>query len=208
LNLPSFFVEVDYLARLLALISAGWLGRLQGAQLAQPQALEHAADGGGRDADGGRDLLARYPLAPRTFNPLDHLRWRRLAQSLEPRAAVVQALQAVADVATDPFTRSARANACGVTGGLRRLPAENHFDQPLSTERRQTGILVDVHSALSQGSLKSRQPQLPRTEPDGQPIESSHLEQAAGLTGVRIPTAAQVGSQQFAAGQPKALAYG
>ena len=32
-----FDVEVDQLARLLALMSAGWLGRLQGAQLAQPK---------------------------------------------------------------------------------------------------------------------------------------------------------------------------
>ena len=49
----------------------------------------------------------------------------------------------------DPFTHRARANACGFTDGLRRLPAEDHFDEPLSTKRRQAGILVDVHSALS-----------------------------------------------------------
>jgi hypothetical protein len=28
------------------------------------------------------------------------------------------------------------------------LPTENHVDQPLSTDGRQTGILMDVHSAL------------------------------------------------------------
>src|SRR5712664_3750980 len=128
-----------------------------------------------RDADRGGDLLARHALTAQAFDARDGQLWRRLTQPLGPRAAVVQALQAFAGVATNPFTRGARANACGFTGGLRRLPAENHFDQPLSTERRQTGILMDVHSALSQGSLKSRQPQLPRTEPDGQPIESSQL---------------------------------
>jgi hypothetical protein len=47
-----------------------------------------------------------------------------------------------------PLARCARANASGLAGGLRRLPAENHFDETLSTERRQAGILVDVHSAL------------------------------------------------------------
>src|SRR5712664_804608 len=129
-----------------------------------------------RDADRGGDLLARHALTAQAFDARDGQLWRRLTQPLGPRAAVVQALQAFAGVATNPFTRGARANACGFTGGLRRLPAANHFDQPLSTERRQTGILMDVHPALSQGSLKSRQPQLPRTEPDGQPIESSHLE--------------------------------
>jgi hypothetical protein len=40
--------------------------------------------------------------------------------------------------------------------------------------RRQTGILVHVHPVLP-WNLKSQQPQLPRSEPDGQPTESSHL---------------------------------
>src|SRR5258708_4037401 len=78
--------------------------------------------------------------------------------------------------AVGPFAARARANAYGFTGGLRRLPADNHFGQPLSTVRCQAGILMDVHSALPQGTLTSRQHQLPRPEPDGQPIESSHLE--------------------------------
>jgi hypothetical protein len=34
---------------------------------------------------------------------------------------------------------------------------------------------------LSQGLLKSRQPQLPRPGPDGQPIESSHLAEALAV---------------------------
>jgi len=38
-----FGVDVAHLAGLLALISPGWLGRFQGAQLAQSEALEHAA---------------------------------------------------------------------------------------------------------------------------------------------------------------------
>jgi hypothetical protein len=117
--------------------------------LLSPQALEHAAYRGRRDADSGGALLAGHALASQAFNALDRLRRRRLAQPMGPRAAILQAGQAFAVVATDPFAAGARANACGFTGGLRRLPAENHFDQPLSTERRQTGILMDVHSALS-----------------------------------------------------------
>jgi hypothetical protein len=42
-----------------------------------------------------------------------------------------------------PFAAGARANACGLTGGLRRLSTKDHFGQPLSTVRRQTGILMD-----------------------------------------------------------------
>ena len=48
-----FDVEMDHLAGLLALISAGWLGRFQGAQPVQPQALEHPAHCRCRDADRG-----------------------------------------------------------------------------------------------------------------------------------------------------------
>jgi hypothetical protein len=45
-----------------------------------------------------------------------------------------------------PFLRRPRANACGSCGGLRRLPARHHRHHPLSTNRRQPGILMKVHS--------------------------------------------------------------
>jgi len=64
------------------------------------------------------------------------------------RAAVAQAGQALGFEAIYPFTHCARANAYGFADGLRRLPTDNHVDHALSTERRQAGILVDVHSAL------------------------------------------------------------
>ena len=57
---------------------------------------------------------------------------------------------------------------------LRRLPALNLPYNSLSTVWRQTGILVHVHPVLP-WNLKSQQPQPPRSEPDGQPVESSHL---------------------------------
>ena len=59
-----FDVDVDHLAGVLALVAAEWLGRFQGAQLVEAQALEHAADGGRRDAD-----LAAISLPG--------MRWRR-----------------------------------------------------------------------------------------------------------------------------------
>jgi hypothetical protein len=72
-----------------SLISAGWFGRLQGAQLAETQTLEHAADGGGRDADGSGDLLAGRALAAQAFDALDHLRRSRLTQPMGPRPAIL-----------------------------------------------------------------------------------------------------------------------
>jgi hypothetical protein len=143
-----FDVDVDHLAGPLALVAAGWFGRFQGAQLVEAQALEHTAHRGGRDPHFGGDLLAGHALAAQAFNPIDHRLWRRLAQPMGPRAAVLQAGRAFLSEAVDPFASRARANAYGVTGGLRRLPTENHFGQVLSTVRRQAGILVHVHSAL------------------------------------------------------------
>ncbi len=94
------------------------------------------------------DLLAGHALAAQAFDAVDHRLWRRLAQPMGPRVAILQAGQAFLLEALDPFTSRARANAYGVTGGLRRLPTQNHSDQVLSTVRRQAGILVHVHSAL------------------------------------------------------------
>src|SRR4029079_5959707 len=74
-----------------------------------------------------------------------------------------------------PFANGPRADACGFADGLQRLPTLNLPYNSLSTVRRQTSILVHVHPVLP-WNLKSQQPQLPRSEPDGQPTESSQLE--------------------------------
>src|SRR4029078_4643888 len=83
--------------------------------------------------------------------------------------------QTLAAISGNPFANGPRADACGFADGLRRLPALNLPYNSLSTVWRQTGILVHVHPVLP-WNLKSQQPQLPRSEPDGQPVESSQLE--------------------------------
>ena len=65
--------------------------------------------------------------------------------------------------------------SCGACDGLRRLPAQHLHHDPLSTERRQTGILVDVHPVLRR-LAEASQLQRPRSGPDGQPVESPQLE--------------------------------
>ena len=65
-------------------------------------------------------------------------------------------------------TPAARAAASGV------CPLTICRTNQLSTMRRQTGILMDVHPVL-RGIAEASQLQLPRSGPDGQPIESSHL---------------------------------
>src|SRR5882757_4624775 len=74
----------------------------------------------------------------------------------------------------NPLANRPRADACGFGNGLRRLPARDLPYNALSPARRQPGILMHVHPVLP-WNLKLQQPQLPRSEPDGQPTESSQL---------------------------------
>src|SRR5947207_8027216 len=75
----------------------------------------------------------------------------------------------------NPLANRPRADACGFGNGLRRLSARDLPYNALSTARRQPGILMHVHPVLP-WNLKLQQPQLPRSEPDGQPTESSQLD--------------------------------
>jgi hypothetical protein len=101
--------------------------------------------------------------------------WRRPVEAARPRGPVGQTGDALGGITRHSFADAARADARGSCGGLRRLPARHLHDDPLSTNRRQSGILVDVHPVLL-WNAKTLQPQLPRSGPDGQPIESSQLE--------------------------------
>ena len=94
-----------------------------------------------------RSRAAWSTLSAQGLDAIDRGLGCRLTQVIWTRAAILQAGQAFGIEAIDPFTHRARANAYGFTGGLRRLPAENHVDHVLSTERCQAGILMDVHSA-------------------------------------------------------------
>src|SRR6516165_6153334 len=74
----------------------------------------------------------------------------------------------------NPLANRPRADACGFGNGLRRLSTRDLPYNALSTARRQPGILMHVHPVL-RWNLKLQQPQLPRSDPDGQPTESSQL---------------------------------
>ena len=59
--------------------------------------------------------------------------------------------------------------------GLRYLSFDHHPPRQFgSTVRREPGILMNVHPVL-RGGAEASQLQLPRSEPDGQPDESSQL---------------------------------
>jgi hypothetical protein len=77
----------------------------------------------------------------------------------------------------DSATIEANAQSISITlfsDGLRRLPALNLLYNSLSSARREPGVLVHVHPVLPR-IAEASQLQLPRSEPDGQPNESSQL---------------------------------
>src|ERR1700719_644327 len=86
----------------------------------------------------------------------------------------MQSRQSFPTISINPLANRPRADACGFGDGLRRLPALDLPYNPLSTARRQPGILMHVHLVLPLESEASAT-QLPRSEPDEQPNESSHL---------------------------------
>src|SRR5437016_13333682 len=91
----------------------------------------------------------------------------------------------------NPLANRPRADACGFGNGLRRLSARDLPYNALSTARRQPGILMHVHPVLP-WNLMLQQPQLPRSEPDGQPTESSQLDRGPHLalvSGLLVPLA-------------------
>ena len=59
------------------------------------------------------------------------------------------------------------------SASAKAAPARNLPHNLLSTTQRQTAVM-HVHLVLT-WNLQLRQPQLPRSEPDGQPIDSPHL---------------------------------
>jgi len=61
-------IEMDKLARVLALITADRLGGLQRGEPIQPEPAQDAADGRRRDPDLGRDLLARVAMSAQSLD--------------------------------------------------------------------------------------------------------------------------------------------
>src|SRR5438094_2489369 len=94
----------------------------------------------------------------------------------------------------NPLANRPRADARGFGNGLRRLSARDLPYNALSTARRQPGILMHVHPVLP-WNLKLQQPQLPRSEPDGQPTESSQLARRQVSVIVTTSTPAVLGAR-------------
>jgi len=79
--------DVDQLAR--SLVAADRLGRLEGGEAVEAEALEDAADGRRLDTDLGRDRLAGKAPAAQSFDLLDDGCRRRPVQVMRARRPVL-----------------------------------------------------------------------------------------------------------------------
>jgi hypothetical protein len=142
-------VEVDQLARLLPLVAAHRLGRLEGAEPAEAQALQDAAHGGRRDAELESDRLAGPALPPQVPDPRSDPLWSRPVQAMRSRRAVDKPGRSLRAPARHPLPHRLGADPEGRGHGLRGLPLLHYTTHQFgSTTRRQAGILMDVHSVL------------------------------------------------------------
>ena len=90
------------------------------------------------------------------------------------RRAIVETGFAFAAVAGEPTAGGALGDPAGRRGSRRGLPSEDASNQKGSTFRRQSGILMDVHS-VSPGSLLFDNSSFPGPGPNEQRVERSQL---------------------------------
>src|SRR4051794_22702388 len=171
-----FDIDVDQFAGMLALVAAHRRRGFERLDAVEAKAPEDAADRSRRDTDGSGDVLARPALAAEGFDGRDSGCRRRPVQVMGPGGAILQAFDAFGLEARHPLARRFDGYAESGRDGRRRLSLDHHPPHQFgSTVRREPGILMNVHPVL-RGDAEASQLQLPRSEPDGQPNESSHLE--------------------------------
>src|SRR6202040_761409 len=149
-------------------------GRLEGAEAVQAQPLQDPADGCRRDAGLPGNRLAGQALEPQRADPGDDGLRSWAIEPLRPRGPVRQTGDAFDGITRHPFADGARTDACGSCGGPRGRAACPLHGGSVSDHPGQAGIVVDVHPVLL-WNTEASQPQLPRSGPDGQPMESSQL---------------------------------
>src|SRR3954471_21966692 len=98
-----FDIDVDQVAGMFALVAANRRGGFERLHAVEAEAPEDAADRGRRDADCGRDVLARPALAAQGFDGRDRGCRRRPVQVMGPGGAIVEAFDAFGLEARPPL---------------------------------------------------------------------------------------------------------
>ena len=152
----------------------GW-SRFEIADTTEAFAAQDAADGGGREADSLGDVSGGPTLAAQR-NDAVHQRPRGPSRAaVRSRGTIVQTGDTLAAIARQPLVDGSLRDATGRRGvPWRLLLGADALDDPHSQIRRQSCILVDVHS-VSPRLLLWDNSSFPGPGPNEQPIERSQL---------------------------------
>ena len=168
-------VEVDEIARVLALVAAHRRRRLQGGE-AGAMAEQEAGDGGFGELGGAGDLEAREFAAVQREDASHPERVGGSGGTFWARTAIGEPAVALGAEAGEPLVSGAHRNAKGgghIGDGLvEMVDAADHLG---STQGGEFGLTVRVHVALEFGLLVISQPHLSNSSPHEQPIGTSQL---------------------------------
>src|SRR6266436_7565425 len=121
----------------------------------EPEPPQDAADGCRRQPQPDGDLLAGTAFPAKSLHLFDNGLRGWSVKPVRSGTAITQPCRAFTPISINPFANGPRADACGFGNGLRHLPAHDLSNNSLSTNRRQTGILMNVHPVL-RGTRKLR----------------------------------------------------
>jgi hypothetical protein len=145
-------IDVQQLARPLALVAIGRLGGLEPGELAEPDPGQDALHRGERHPERRGDLGASQAHPPQGRDRLDPILRRRACLASRGRGTIGQSGLALLAVATHPLARRDLAHL----GGLGRLaerptPIDYPPGQPKALLRCERRVTVELHPVTSMG---------------------------------------------------------
>ena len=175
-------VEMQQIAGAGMFVAAHGPSRFEIADTTEAFAVQNAADGSGREADSLGDVSVGPTLAAQRNDALDQGPRGPSRAAVRSRGTIVQTGDALAAVTRQPLVDGSQRDATGRRGvPWRLLLGEDALDDPHSHIRRQSCILVDVHS-VSPSLLLWDNSSFPGPGPNEQPSETSQLAQYFGVS--------------------------
>lgn len=139
-------IQVDHVAGRLVGVAVHRARRVQIPGAAQPAPVQDAGNGASRNLTYLGNALAGPAQPAKPHDPLDQARGSRPRAAVRSTATIPQARAAFGLVPANPFADGFGADADFFSDRAATVPlAEHTLHQKLSTSRRVTGILVNVH---------------------------------------------------------------
>ena len=142
----AFDVEMEEIAGEGMLIAHHRRQRMQIAPAAETSAAQNAADGGRTESGALCNLIGRTMLTAELNHQPDLARRSGSGTAMRTRGTIAQSGSPFALITANPLRYGFGSHAKAGCGTAEGQAANDGFDQRLSTAKRESGILVDVHS--------------------------------------------------------------